>query len=195
MIPKNTAMVVMFLLRNTDKFGYNINQIAKLNKISVGSAFKILKELEKDKLIIKNEISNASHYKLNFDNPETTKLCEFLLLGEKRTLKGYAKIYADEIIKFKDAEMIVIFGSVLQKGKEFNDVDVLFITNQVKKVNNFCLEISTVKTKPVVPLIMKPEDLIKALKQKKEAIINMIKEGIVLKGESLFLEVMKNVNS
>src|SRR3989344_4686252 len=194
MIPKNTATVVMFLLRNTDKFGYNINQIAKLNKISVGSAFKILKELEKDKLIIKNEISNASHYTLNFNSPETTKLCEFLLLAEKRYLKGYTKLYADELIKFKDAEMMVIFGSVL-RGKEFNDVDVLFITNQVKKVNNFCLEISKVKTKPVVPLIMKQEDLIKALKQKKEAIINMIKEGIVLKGESLFLEVMKNVNS
>ncbi len=194
MIPKNTAMVVMFLLRNTDKFGYNINQIAKLNKISVGSAFKILKELEKDRLIIKNEISNASHYKLDFDNPETKKLCELLLLAEKRTLRGYAKLYADEVIKFKDTEMMLIFGSVL-RGKEFNDVDVLFITNQVKKVNNFCLEISKVKTKPVVPLIMKQEDLIKALKQKKEAVINMMKEGIVLKGESVFLEILKNVNS
>src|SRR3989338_4477975 len=194
MIPKNTARVVIFLLRNTDKFGYNINQIAKLNKISVGSAFKILKELEKNNLVIKNEISNASHYKLNFDNPETTKLCEFLLLAEKRNLKGYAKLYADEVIKFKDAEMMVIFGSVL-RGKEFNDVDVLFITNKVKKVNDFCLEIFKVKTKPVVSLIMKQEDLIKALKQKKEATINMIKEGIVLKGEAVFLEVIKNVNS
>ena len=90
--------------------------------------------------------------------------------------------------------MLVLFGSVL-RGKEFNDVDVLFITNQVKKVNNFCLEVSKVKTKPVVPLIMKREDLIKALKQKKEAVINLIKEGIVLKGESVFLEVMKNVSS
>ena len=187
MIPKNTAIVIVFLLRNIGKFGYNINKIAKLNKISVGSAFKILKELEKDKLIIKNEISNASHYKLNFENPETTKLCELLLLAEKRNLKGYAKLYADEIITFKDAKMMVIFGSVL-RGKEFNDVDVLFITSQVKKVNNFCLEVSKVKTKPVVPLIMKREDLIKALKQKKEAVINLIKEGIVLKGESVFLE-------
>jgi len=91
--------------------------------------------------------------------------------------------------------MIVIFGSVLQRGKEFNDVDVLFITNQVKKVNNFCLEISKVKIRPVVPLIMEREDLIKAMEQKKEAIINLIKEGIVLKGEAVFLEVMKNVNS
>ena len=194
MIPRNTARVMMHLLRNIDEFGYNINQIAKLNKISVGSAFKILKKLETDKIIVKKEISNASHYKLNFSNPETTKLCEFLLLAEKRNLKGYAKMYADEVITFKDAEMIIIFGSIL-KGKEFNDVDVIFITNQTKKVNNFCLEISKVRTKPVVPLIMRQEDLIKAMKQGKEAILGMIKEGIVLRGESIFVEVIKDVNS
>lgn len=194
MIPKNTARVIMYLLKNIDEFGYNINQIAKLNGISVGSAFKVLKELEKNKLIMKKKISNASHYRLNFDNPETTKLCEFLLLTEKRGLKGYAKLYADEVIKFKDAGLIVIFGSVL-KGKEFNDVDVLFITNQTKKVNDFCLEISKVRTKPVVPLIMKREDLIKAAKQRKEAILSMIKGGTVLKGESIFVGVIKNVNS
>ena len=194
MMPKNTTKVIMYLLRNINEFGYNINQIAKLNKMSVGSAFKILKELEKNKIIIKKEISNASHYRLNFDNPEATKLCELLLLAEKRNLKGYAKIYADEVIKFKDAEMIIIFGSVL-KGKEFNDVDVLFITNQPKKVNNFCLEISKVRTKPVVPLIMEQEDLIKAMKLEKEAILSIMKEGIVLRGESIFVEVVKHVNS
>ena len=103
-------------------------------------------------------------------------------------------MYADEVIKFKEAEMIIIFGSVL-RGKEFNDVDVLFLTNQTKKVNNFCLEISKVRTKPVVPLIMKQEDLIKAMKNKKEAILGMMKESVVLKGESIFIEVIKNVNS
>jgi hypothetical protein len=194
MIPKNTATVVMFLLRNTDRFGYNINQIAKLNRISVGSAFKILKGLEKDRLIIKNEISNASYYKLDFNNPESIKLCELILLAEKRYLKGYAKIYADEIIKFKDAELIVIFGSIL-KGKDFNDVDVLFITSQTKKVSDFCLEISKIRSKPVVPLIMQKEDLIKAIKQGKEGILSMIKECIVLKGESIFVGAIKNVNS
>ncbi|MEK6905564.1 MAG: hypothetical protein AABX24_04130 [Nanoarchaeota archaeon] len=194
MIPKNTARVIVYLLRNLDDFGYNINQIAKLNKISVGSAFKILKDLEKDKIIIKKEISNASHYKLNFDNPETIKLCELLLLSEIRNLKGHAKLYADEVVKFKDAEMIIIFGSVL-KGKEFNDVDVFFLTNQTKKITDFCLEISTVRTKPVVPLIMKQEDLIKAMENKREAILGMIKEGIVLRGESIFVEIIKNVNS
>jgi predicted nucleotidyltransferase len=194
MIPKNTAKIVLFLLKNIDELGYNINQISKLNEISVGSAFKILKELEKNKIVSKIDISNASHYKLNFDSSETIKLCEFLVLGEKRNLKGYAKIYADEIVKFNQAEIILLFGSVL-KGKDFNDVDVLFVTNQIKKVNDFCLDISKVRTKPVVPLILKKEDLIKEIKQKKEAIIDIIKHGVLLKGESVFMEVLKDVRT
>jgi len=194
MIPKNTSKIILFLLKSIDKFGYNINQISRLNKISVGSAFKILKELEKSKIILKTEMSNASYYKLNFSNTETIKLCELLLLTEKRTLKGHAKIYAEEIMNFREAEMIILFGSVL-KGQTFNDIDVLFVTNQVKKVNTFCLDISKIRTKPVVPLILKKEDLIKAIKQRKDPILDIIKTGVVLKGESVFIEVLRDVHS
>jgi predicted nucleotidyltransferase len=194
MIPKNTSKIILFLLKNVEKLGYNINQISKLNSISVGSAFKILKELEKNKIVSKKEINNASNYKLNFKNNETIKLCELLLLGEKRNLKGYAKIYADEIINFEQADLISLFGSVL-KGREFNDVDVLFVTNQTKKVTDFCLDISKIRTKPIVPLILKKEDLIKEAKEEKESIIDIIKKGIIIKGESTFMEVIKNVNS
>jgi predicted nucleotidyltransferase len=194
MIPKNTSKIILFLLKNVEKLGYNINQISKLISISVGSAFKILKELEKNKIVSKKEINNASNYKLNFKNNETIKLCELLLLGEKRNLKGYAKIYADEIINFEQADLISLFGSVL-KGREFNDVDVLFVTNQTKKVTDFCLDISKIRTKPIVPLILKKEDLIKEAKEEKESIIDIIKKGIIIKGESTFMEVIKNVNS
>ncbi|MEK6874621.1 MAG: hypothetical protein AABX52_02625 [Nanoarchaeota archaeon] len=193
MIPKNTEKIVLFLLKNIAELGYNINQISKLNNISVGSAFKILRELEKNKIILKKDISNASHYKLDLNNYETIRLCELLLLGEKRNLKGYAKVYADEIIRFKQVDFIILFGSIL-KGNNFNDVDVLFVTNKIKKVNTFCLDISKVRTKPVVPLILKKDDLIKEIEQKKESILDMIKNGVVLKGESEFLEVRKNVN-
>ena len=184
----------MYLLKNVNQFGYNINQIANLNEISKGSAHKILTDLEKNSLLTKKQISNASHYQLNLNNLETQKLCELLLLADKRELKGYAKIYASEIQHFKDAEMIVLFGSVLKK-KSFNDVDVLFLTGKTKKVNDFCLELSKVRTKPVVPLIMKQEDLVKEMRKENPAILSLIKEGVVLKGESLFVEAIRNVSS
>ena len=193
MISKNTEKIILFLLKNINEFGYNINQISKMNNISVGSVFKILKGLEKNDILSKKKISNALFYNLNFNNNETIKLCELLILREKRNLKSYAKIYGDDISKFKSAEIIILFGSILNNSN-FNDVDVLFVTTNVKRASDFCLDISKIKTKPVVPLILKRNDLIKELKEGKESIVNIIRNGIVLKGEDLFVKLIKDVN-
>lgn len=190
MIPKNTKKVILYLLRNLELV--NINQISKKLAISVGSSFKILKELEKSDIVLSNDMGNAKFYQINLNNHEALKLCELLLIEERRILKGYPKIYGDEIKNFEHAELIILFGSILD-DKNFNDVDVLFITNKPKEVTRFCLDLSKVKTKPVVPLILKKEDFIKEIKNKKEVALNIIKTGIILRGESIFLEVLKNV--
>lgn len=189
MIPKNTKKIILYLLRNLDLI--NINQISKNLNISVGSAFKILKELEESSIVTFQNLGNAKFYQINLNNNETIKLCELLLLEEKRQLKGYSKLYSEELQKSEKAELIVLFGSVLN-NKEFNDVDVLFIANNPKEVTKFCLSISKIRTKPIVPLILKKEDLIKEIKSKKEVVLDIIKKGIVIKGENIFLEIIKN---
>ena len=190
MIPKNTKKIILYLLRNLELV--NINQISKKLSISVGSGFKILKDLEKNNIVLSSTLGNAKFYQINLNNEETIKWCEILLSEERRNLKGYSKIYAEEIQKFEHSELIILFGSVLN-SKDFNDVDVLFITNKPKEVTNFCLSLSKIRTKPVVPLILKKEDLIKEIKNKKEVVLNILKKGIILKGESVFIKVLKNV--
>ena len=69
----------------------------------------------------------------------------------------------------------------------------MFITNKPKEVTKFCLNLSKIRTKPVVPLILKKEDFINEIKNKKEVILNILKTGVILKGESVFLSVLKNV--
>jgi len=189
-MPKNTKKILLYLLKNFEL--NNINQISKKLEISVGSAFKILKKLEEENIVFVVNLGNAKYYKLNLESRETIKFCELLLLEEKRNLKGYAKIYSDEIENFKNADLIILFGSILN-NKNFNDVDVLFITNKPKKVTKFCLNISKIRTKPVVPLILKKENLIKEIKDKKEVILNILKTGIILKGEFALLKILKNV--
>ena len=190
MVPKNTKKIILYLLRNLELV--NINQISKLLNISVGSSFKILKQLEENNLVLCLNLGNAKFYQINLRNEETIKWCEILLLEERRNLKGYSKIYAEEIQKFEHAELIILFGSVLN-NKDFNDVDVLFITNKPKEVTKFCLNLSKVRTKPVVPLILNKEDFIKEIKKKKEVILTILKKGVILRGESNFIGVLKNV--
>ena len=190
MVSKNTKKVMHFLLRSLEPI--NINQLSRKLKISVGGSFKILNKLEKEKLILCNKIGNAKYYKIDLDNKEAFALSELILLENKRKLKEYSKLYAEEIVKFNKADLIILFGSVLNK-KDFNDVDVLFVTSKIKAVTEFCLKISRIKTKPVVPLIIREEDLIKKLKKKNKVIIEVFNSGVVLHGERFFLEVLKNV--
>ncbi|MEK6741705.1 MAG: helix-turn-helix domain-containing protein [Nanoarchaeota archaeon] len=190
MIPKNTKKIILYLLRNLELV--NINQISKKLSISVGSAFKILKDLGKDNIVLSSKLGNAKFYRINLNNEETMRWCEILLSEERRNLKGYPKVYAEEIQKFEQAELIILFGSVLS-NKDFNDVDVLFITNKPKEITKFCLNLSKIRTKPVVPLILKKEDLINEIKNKKEVVLDIIKTGIILKGESALLKVLKDV--
>ena len=190
MMPKNTKKIILYLLRNLELV--NINQISKLLDISVGSAFKILKELEKNNIVTVSSLGNAKFYQINLNSEETLRWCEILLSEERRNLKGYSKVYAGEIQKFEHAKLIILFGSVLG-NKDFNDVDVLFITNKPKEVTKFCLNLSKIRTKPVVPLILKKEDLINEIENKKEVVLNILKTGVIIRGESIFLDVLKNV--
>lgn len=191
MIPKNTAKIIRLLLRRTDRIGLNINQIAKACEISVGSAFKILKSLEKDKLAACRKIGNGSFYTLDLDNKEAVKVCELLLLEEKRNLKGYARLYAKDAEAFDKAKMIVLFGSVL-RGNKFNDVDVLFVTDRAKEAADFCDSLSAKRTQIISPLIIPIYDLIREIKRGNPSLASIVKEGVVLKGEGAFVEVIKD---
>jgi hypothetical protein len=42
---------------------------------------------------------------------------------------------------------------------------------------------------------LKKQDLIKEINNKNEAVLNILKTGIILKGESVFLEIIKNAKN
>ena len=192
MMPKNTSKIIVYLLRNIDLV--NINQIARFLDISVGSAFAVLKSLEEKNIVRSSSLGNAKYFALNFKEVQARRLCEFILLEEKRELHGVAKVYAEELDKFASAELMMLFGSILT-SKNFNDVDVLFITSKTSEVTSFCLEVSKIRVKPVVPFILKKRDLVKEIRLKQEAVLEIIKNGIVLKGESVFVEVINDART
>ncbi len=192
---KNTSKILGFLLRNREL--YNINQIARTLNLSVGSAHKILKSLEERNVVNIKELGNASYYNLNFKSQEAVKLIELILIEEKNNLlkeNKIAKVYVQDIEKF-NAKCIILFGSILYKEEQAKDVDVLFLIKskeEVKQINKFCLEISKIRTKKVNPLILLEEDLIENIKNQNKAIIDIIKSGIILKGEETFVKIIKN---
>ena len=192
-ITKNTTKIIEFLLKNIDKVGFNVNQLSRSINISVGSAHKILQELKKNDIVATTDLKSSIYYKLNLNNPDTVDICKLTLRKNKKDLPSYIKVYSEEIEKFDKAEIIILFGSILNK-KDFNDVDVLFVTNKIKEVNIFCSEISKIRTKPISPLIMKFDDIIKNIKNKNNIILEIINNGVIIRGEERYMEALKNAD-
>ena len=197
MLSNNTSKIINFLIRNLEL--YNINQIARALGLSVGSVHKILKTLEKRNIVNIKELGNAIYYKINLNNNEAVKLSELVSIEGKNNIlreNKIANVYAQDLVKF-DAKLIILFGSILTKKNEAKDIDVLFIVKnkeQVNEINNFCLEISKIRTKKVNPLIMLEQDFVNNLKDKNKAIQDLIKNGVILKGEEIFIRAIRNAH-
>src|SRR3989338_5679151 len=83
----NRAAIFGFLHRNRCN-GYNINQISRLLGISVGSAFKILKQFEKEGYVIADKKNNALLYQIN-PNEKTEN--EYNRIEEEKSRKSEKK--------------------------------------------------------------------------------------------------------
>ncbi|MBS3159521.1 hypothetical protein J4436_01920 [Candidatus Woesearchaeota archaeon] len=91
--------------------------------------------------------------------------------------------------KIKNADVIVLFGSVLEKPNP-NDIDVLLMTDQKRfpKLQQEIKELNEINIKKIHPMYQTSNDIIKNIKKKDKPLLNAIK-GIVIIGEEKFLEI------
>jgi len=196
MYSKNTFRVIEFLLRNrTSEF--NVNQIAKDLKMSLGGVHKILKSLFTKGIVAKEELGNATYYSMNLQDKEAKKLSELVLIEAKTRLlnsNSRAKVYASDLEKAGNfAKAMILFGSILDVKAKARDVDVLFLVEKkdVKKVEDFCLEISAIRPKQVIPMIMTVGDFQRNLKKADKVVAEILRKGIVLAGEDVIVNSLE----
>lgn len=195
MYTKYTYKIIEFLLRHRTE-EYNINQLSRSLKISPGGVHKILKSLVLKGVAIRKERGNATYYSVNLNDKEAKKLSELVLLesrGSILTSNPQAKVYATDLEKGSQfAKAIILFGSILDKKTQAKDIDVLFLTDKkkVKKVEDFCMELSTIRPKKVIPVIMTVDDFVRNLRKKDEVILEILRTGVVIHGEETIIEAL-----
>jgi len=197
MLPLNLTKIVEFLFRNIPN-RFNVNQISRELKISVGSAYKILKSLEKKGVLVSQKIGNGIYYVLNPDSKEAGNITELVLMesrNESLSKKSLASIYAKDL---RDAEKlskaIILFGSILDT-RDAKDVDALFIIDKGKSkaVEDFCLKLSNLRPKRVNPLLMTMVDFKKNIKKQDKVIVDILKKGVILFGEDVLIDILRGV--
>lgn len=115
----NKTRIFEFLYKNGSN-KYNINQISRLLGISVGSAFKILKQFEKEGCVSANKKNNALLYQISLN--ETAKN-EYNKIGEEKARRAQRRTKIICTIG-PSSEKMPIIRKLIDAGMDAARVDV-----------------------------------------------------------------------
>ncbi|MEK6887705.1 MAG: hypothetical protein AABX14_02040 [Candidatus Aenigmatarchaeota archaeon] len=183
-------MKIVLKIFKTPESEFNANSISKEAGLTPMGSLKILKRLDKEGVLISKTAGKATFYRLNFGNDYTKVYVRFALRSETEHATPYVKRWVSEIRKLKNADATMLFGSVLRKGNEANDVDVLAVTGQNKfgKLKEEIAELNKINEKQMHVVYQSREDLQNNIRKHDKVVLNALK-GIVILGEETLVEV------
>ncbi len=189
-ITNNEMLFVLSIFKSPEK-EYNANNMAQHLGISSMGALKIARRLEKENILKSKQIGKARIYKIDMKNDYAKEYVEFLLKREAEHAPAQVKVWVKELRKIKNADIAILFGSVLRK-KEANDIDALFITNQKKfsELKKEVENINLINIKKLHPLYQSNKDIKANIKKEDKALLSAIK-GIVAFGENKIIKLIE----
>ncbi len=189
-ITNNEMLFVLSIFKSPEK-DYNASNMAQHLGISPMGALKIARRLEKENILKSKQIGKARIYKINMGNSYAKEYAEFLLKREAEQAPAHVKVWVKELRKIKNADIAVLFGSVLRKN-EANDIDALFVTNQKRfpKLKKEVENINLINIKKLHPMYQSNKDINANIKKEDKALLSAIK-GIVAFGEDELINLIE----
>ncbi|MBS3176403.1 hypothetical protein J4457_04150 [Candidatus Woesearchaeota archaeon] len=188
----NEKCVLRFLAVSITK-EMSMNDVGRACGVSSGGAFKILTKLEKEGVLKAKSISNIKIYSLDFQNEKTARVLELALIPD--SFEERVKLRMEDLKLLKTlTEACILFGSYVTTKKKPGDLDVLFVLDR----KNFgAYKQTLVKVQDITPVkihdvVQTTLDLEQNLKKNDMIIIPALKNGIVLWGFDILVQVIKN---
>ena len=181
--------IVLRLAKEFTAF-YNARSLSKQVGMSPRGALKALKFLEQNGIVKSQIIGKAIIYKLTF-NEYARELAALFLFEEARVK---ALRWVNEFQQFQKADALILFGSVLRTAKH-NDIDLLILIEKKNyhSIDKQVLEKNRILVKPIHPIWQVRSDLEKNLRKKDPVVLDILKTGLVLKGQHIITEVLADV--
>lgn len=119
-----------------------------------------------------------------------------MLKREAETAQPYIKRWITEIRKIKNADISILFGSVLRKQKEAKDIDVLVITDQKRfeAVKKEIEAINAMNPKKIHPVYQTRKDFSENVTKGDKIVLDALK-GIIVYGEDILIKVIQHDTS
>jgi len=192
---KKSYEILKILLKDLSK-KHTVTSLSKERGISRVGSWKLLKELEKEKLIILTSIgpekTSVQEASLNWDNPLLEKILALLLTEE--ALKQNKWRYNFKELQNK-VDFLILFGSILHSPKEANDIDIINLVSDEKnfvKIDKMITDIQITQDKKIHSINITEGELKHELKNKNKAYIEALKKGVVLFGQENFIKFIEN---
>ena len=192
-LTKNEREVLLILFKDFTSF-YNANSISKILKISHVGAQKIFKRLLKENIVTSRTIGKSIIYKLNFDNNYVSQLMTFLLADEANNFNRWKEEFKE---LFKEGRIIMLFGSAIKNYAHAKDIDIMIVLDKkdVKEVETILIKKGEILPKKLHSIKLTREDLLDNLKKKQEAMIDIVKNAVIIYGQDKYLEAIKDVTT
>src|SRR4030042_2396884 len=179
MVIKKSYEILKILLKDISK-KHTVTSLSKERGISRVGSWKLLKELEKENLIILTPIgpekTSVQEVSLNLDNPILEKTLALMLTED--SLKQNKWRYNFKELK-NNVDFLILFGSILHSPKEANDIDILSLVSNEKnfiKISKIIAEIQTAQSKKIHAINLTKKELKHELKDKNKAYTEALKK-------------------
>ncbi len=189
----NRSKILLKLFKEKN-INYNANSISKAIGISSMGALKLLKELEKKEIVSSEKFGKALIYKINMNKEYNLDYLEFLLKSEAENSSSYVKRWINEIKKIKNADIVILFGSILRIDEQAKDIDVMFVVekSRFRTLRSEIEKLNQINDKKIYPVYQSIDDFNDNILKKDKIILDSIK-GIVIFGQNKFLNLMKSL--
>lgn len=190
-LTKKESEALLIIFRDFSHY-YNANSISKILGISRIGAMKIFRRLLKENIVEYQKIGKSIVYKPKLNEDYACKLIAFLLVDEANNFKRWKEEFKE---LFKEGRIILLFGSAIKNYNSAKDIDIMIIAKDKdsKEINAVLKEKENLLPKKLHTIKLTAEDLSKNIDDKNKAIIDIIKNAIVLYGQDKYVGIIKNV--
>lgn len=206
MIDRTSIRIISLLWKG--KKALHLREISRELKASTETIHRTCKRLAKDTYLKGQTKGKLKLYDLNFTNPLVEKLCELTEVHNTqeffRKCPNYKPILTDMVEKLENLTCFsaaILYGSTARgEATEKSDIDILILLavekeklNDVKdRVSRICTSLHYRHGRDFAPLVMTVQDFREIIKERKELVKRIFKEGRVLSGAELYCkEVFK----
>lgn len=173
---------------------HNANTISKQLGISRIGSMKLLKKLKAENLVIATVIGKSTVYKPNMQDSYVLDLITFILAEEANEFKRWKEEFKE---LFVDGRIILLYGSTIRDYTKARDIDIMILrkagdSGQIHKVIS---EKQQLLPKKIHAIDLTSQEFMKNVQNKQVAVIDIVKNAIILYGQNKYAELLKNVSS